>query len=287
MAHTVDRAEYDIGAIHQAPERLQALLLTAIVMQQAGFPRCGARAQMRQQLTAPADIEDAAAFELRRIFLGDGSDRIPFRHHCRPGLRGLDHQPEQCLQSLVLGLERGEPGARGGKAPAALLLERGPRRPQAPAATDLHASLRVGDAPCSARVRARRSCGPARRSSPGLGAVPGDRVGELIESPLRQPEFLHILPIEATHEVRQHVDLAERVHLERFGNVAVAHDRPVGARRSGRGHTDRPTAPPASLVPFRADLAQHGGVLVIQVLVISRATGPRSLARATMKPWMS
>ena len=38
MADTVDRAEHDIRPIDQAPERLQALLLAAIVMQQARLP---------------------------------------------------------------------------------------------------------------------------------------------------------------------------------------------------------------------------------------------------------
>ena len=83
------------------------------------------------------------------------------------------------------------------------------------------------------------------------------------------------------------MDLAERMHLERFGNVAVAHDRPVGPGDQAAAAQIVPQRRQASLVAFRADLAHDGGVLVIQ--------GPGDLAgdrglrwsRATMKPWMS
>jgi hypothetical protein len=48
-----------------------------------------------------------------------------------------------------------------------------------------------------------------------LAPCSGDRVGELIQPPLRKPELLDIVPVAATHEVGQHVGLAERIHLER------------------------------------------------------------------------
>ena len=114
---------------------------------------------------------------------------------------------------------------------------------------------------------------PVTRGDRLLGLAPcsADRIGELVQPPLRKPEFLHIVAIAAAHEVGQHVDLAERMHLERLGNVRVAHDRPVRPGDQAAAAQIVPQGRKASLVAFRADLAQDGGVLVIQ--------GPGDLAR--------
>jgi hypothetical protein len=97
------------------PSALQGLLAAAVVVQQAGVAGLGARPQVRQQLAAPADVEDAAAIEPGHRGSGNRGAQVGFRRD--PGEGQVAQHADQRLQSLILDLEGAHPGA-GRRQPA-------------------------------------------------------------------------------------------------------------------------------------------------------------------------
>jgi hypothetical protein len=54
---------------------------------------------------------------------------------------------------------------------------------------------------------------------PDTTSLAGELVGKLADLALRQPQLLGALPVEAAHEVGQHVDLAERMGFQPLRNA--------------------------------------------------------------------
>ena len=124
MTDAVDRTKDDIRLLDQAIQRLEGLLPTTVVMQQASGARLGAGSKMGYELTPTADIEKMTTGQAAVLATIGSVVRIDRR--LRRGQRCLDirQRIEQAPQAFGLLLQVADAGPGGAQAalPAAQII---------------------------------------------------------------------------------------------------------------------------------------------------------------------
>ena len=116
-----------------------------------------------------------------------------------------------------------------------------------------------------------------------LSPVAGKAFGQLLDAALGQPERLGVAAMVATHEVGQHVDLAEDPDPQLVRDMTVAEERPVAGGDFALGAQLVPQCPLLGLTDSRATRRIGPAKLPSSVLWISRPITPDRVASLTSR----